>query len=252
VSKKLTIEALPGISRVNKGADLVALIGDAMDRCDRRAADGDVFVIAQKIVSKAEGRVVKLADVNPSEKAKTLARKTDKDPRLVELILGEADEVVRYRKDVLVVAHRLGIVHANAGIDRSNVDSEDVVLLLPEAPDASAREIRKGLEARYGVRLGVVISDSTGRAWRIGTVGLAIGASGVETVQDLVGRPDLFGRPLEATVIGHGDELAAAASIIMGQADEGIPVVLISGLRASTTNQTAADLLRSKTEDLFR
>ena len=252
MSKKLTIEALPGISRVNKGADLVALIGDAMDRCDRRAADGDVFVIAQKIVSKAEGRVVKLADVNPSEKAKTLARKTDKDPRLVELILGEADEVVRYRKDVLVVAHRLGIVHANAGIDRSNVDSEDVVLLLPEAPDASAREIRKGLEARYGVRLGVVISDSTGRAWRIGTVGLAIGASGVETVQDLVGRPDLFGRPLEATVIGHGDELAAAASIIMGQADEGIPVVLISGLRASTTNQTAADLLRSKTEDLFR
>ncbi len=252
MSKKLTIEALPGISRVNKGADLVALIGDAMDRCDRRAADGDVFVIAQKIVSKAEGRVVKLADVNPSEEAKTLARKTDKDPRLVELILGEADEVVRYRKDVLVVAHRLGIVHANAGIDRSNVDSEDVVLLLPEAPDASAREIRKGLEARYGVRLGVVISDSTGRAWRIGTVGLAIGASGVETVQDLLGRPDLFGRPLEATVIGHGDELAAAASIIMGQADEGTPVVLISGLRASTTNQTAADLLRSKTEDLFR
>ena len=252
MSKKLTIEALPGISRVNKGADLVALIGDAMDRCDRRAADGDVFVIAQKIVSKAEGRVVKLADVNPSEEAKTLARKTDKDPRLVELILGEADEVVRYRKDVLVVAHRLGIVHANAGIDRSNVDSEDVVLLLPEAPDASAREIRKGLEARYGVHLGVVISDSTGRAWRIGTVGLAIGASGVETVQDLLGRPDLFGRPLEATVIGHGDELAAAASIIMGQADEGTPVVLISGLRASTTNQTAADLLRSKTEDLFR
>ena len=252
MSKKLTIEALPGISRVDKGADLVSLIGDAMDRCDRRVADGDVFVIAQKIVSKAEGRVVKLADVNPSEEAKTLARKTDKDPRLVELILGEADEVVRYRKDVLVVAHRLGIVHANAGIDRSNVDGEDIVLLLPEAPNASARQIRKGLEARYGVRLGVVISDSMGRAWRIGTVGLAIGASGVETVQDLLGRPDLFGRPLEATVVGHGDELAAAASIIMGQADEGTPVVLISGLQASTTNQTAADLLRSKTEDLFR
>ncbi len=249
---KLTIEALPGIPRVGEGADLVSLIGDAMDRCDRRAADGDIFVIAQKIVSKAEGRTVSLADVRPSPEAESLARETDKDPRLVELILGQADEVVRHSKGVLVVAHRLGMVHANAGIDRSNVEGEDNVLLLPEDPDASARQIREGLEARYGDRLGVVISDSMGRAWRNGTVGFAIGASGVETVQDLVGRTDLFDRPLEATTVGHGDELAAAASIVMGQANEGAPVVLISGLPPSTTNQTAGDLLRPKAEDLFR
>lgn len=249
---KLSIEALPGIPQVDKGADLVPLIAEAMDRCDRRPADGDVFVIAQKVVSKAEGRMVNLAGVSPSKEADALARKTDKDPRIVELILGESDEVVRYREGVLVVAHRLGIVLANAGIDRSNVEGEDNVLLLPEDPDASAEQIRKGLEARYNVRLGVIISDSLGRAWRNGTVGFAIGASGVETTQDLLGRPDLFGRPLETTVVGHGDELAAAASIIMGQADEGTPVVLISGLPPSTSNQTAADLLRPKAEDLFR
>ncbi|MCH8863366.1 MAG: coenzyme F420-0:L-glutamate ligase [Proteobacteria bacterium] len=153
---------------------------------------------------------------------------------------------------VLVVAHRLGIVLANAGIDRSNVEGEEMVLLLPKDPDASAKRIREGLEAHYGVRLGVIVSDSLGRAWRNGTVGFAIGASGVETVQDLLGRPDLFGRPLEATVVGHGDELAAAASLVMGQADEGTPVVLISGLQPAATDQTAADLLRPKAEDLFR
>jgi coenzyme F420-0:L-glutamate ligase/coenzyme F420-1:gamma-L-glutamate ligase len=249
---KLSIEALPGIPRVGKGDDLVSLLGDALDQCGRRLADGDVFVIAQKIISKAEGRMVNLADVSPSAETVKLAREVDKDPRLVELILGESDEVVRHREGVLVVAHRLGIVLANAGIDRSNVEGEDIVLLLPEDPDASAKQIRRGLEARYNVRLGVVISDSLGRAWRNGTVGFAIGASGVETVQDLLGRPDLFSRPLEATVVGHGDELAAAASIVMGQADEGTPVVLISGLRPSATNQTAADLLRPKAEDLFR
>lgn len=249
---KLSIEALSGIPRIDEGADLAALIVEAMDRCERSAADGDVFVIAQKIVSKAEGRVVSLAGVKPSKEAESLARKTDKDPRLVELILGESDEVVRHREGVLVVAHRLGIVLANAGIDRSNVEGEDNVLLLPEDPDASAKKIRDGLETHYRVRLGVVISDSLGRAWRNGTVGCAIGASGVEAVQDLLGQPDLFARPLEATVVGHGDELAAAASIVMGQADEGTPVVLISGLPPSTSDQTAADLLRPKAEDLFR
>lgn len=249
---KLSIETLPGIPRVEKGANLVSLIADAMARGDRRPVDGDVFVIAQKIVSKAEGRTVDLAGVNPSEEAEQLARETDKDPRLVELILGEADEVVRHREGVLVVAHRLGIVLANAGIDQSNVEGDENVLLLPENPDASAKQIREGLEARYNVRLGVIISDSLGRAWRNGTVGFAIGASGVETAQDLLGQPDLFGRPLEATVVGHGDELAAAASIVMGQAGEGAPVVLISGLQPSATDQTAADLLRPRAEDLFR
>lgn len=249
---KLSIEALPGIPQIDKGADLVSLIADAMGRCGRSAADGDVFVIAQKIVSKAEGRLVSLADVSPSKEAEALARETDKDPRLVELILGESDEVVRHREGVLVVAHRLGIVLANAGIDRSNIEGEDMVLLLPEDPDASAKQIRDGLETHYGVRLGVIISDSLGRAWRNGTVGFAIGASGIETVQDLLGQPDLFGRPLEATVVGHGDELAAAASIVMGQANEGAPVALISGLQPSESNQVAADLLRPKAEDLFR
>lgn len=238
--------------RIGEGDDLVSLIGNALDRHDRRPVDGDVFVIAQKIVSKAEGRLVSLADVDPSPEAVVLARETDKDPRLVSLILDEADEVVRRREGVLIVAHRLGLVHANAGIDSSNVEGEDMVLLLPADPDASARQIRKGLEDRYGVRLGVIISDSMGRAWRNGTVGFAIGASGVETMRDLVGRTDLFGRPLEITTVGHGDELAAAASILMGQADEGAPVVLIGGLEATTTDQTAADLQRPKEQDLFR
>ena len=249
---KISIEALPGIPEIKKGDDLVALIAEALARRGRAPGDGDVFVIAQKIVSKAEGRQVELADINPSDEAIALARETDKDPRLVELILGESEEVVRQRQGVLIVASKLGLVQANAGIDRSNIEGDDSALLLPVDPDASARRIRQGLEARYGIHIGVIVSDSSGRAWRNGTVGLAIGASGVETLRDLIGKPDRFGRALEITTVGHGDELAAAASIVMGQADEGAPVALISGLPPDKTDQTAANLQRPQDEDLFR
>lgn len=249
---KISIESLPGIPEVKEGDDLVSLIVEAVARGGCTPLNGDVFVLAQKIVSKAEGRQVDLADVEPSEEAVALAHETDKDPRLVELILGESEKVVRKREGVLIVASKLGLVHANAGIDRSNIEGEDGALLLPVDPDASARNIRDGLEQAYGLQLGVIISDSMGRAWRNGTVGFAIGASSVEALQDLVGKPDRFGRTLEITTVGHGDELAAAASIVMGQADEGAPVALISGLPRTETDQTAADLQRPKDEDLFR
>lgn len=248
----LSITAIKGIPEIQKDADLVTLIIAAMDRCSVHIEDGNIIVLAQKIVSKAEGRLVHLDTVTPGEEALSLARKTDKDPRLVQLILNESEEVVRCREGVIIVAHRIGLVHANAGIDRSNIEDPESVLLLPEDPDASAAKIREGLEQHYGVHMGVIISDSMGRAWRNGTVGFAIGASGVETLKDLVGRPDMFGRLLEATSVGHGDELAAAASIVMGQADEAIPVALIQGLHAVQTNQTAAELLREKSEDMFR
>lgn len=248
----LTITPLTGIPKIHEGESLIPLIITAMERCASRVSDGDIIVIAQKIISKSEGRLVKLASVEPQAEAISLAKETDKDPRLVQLILDESDEVIRSREGVIIVAHRIGLVHANAGIDRSNIEGNDSALLLPKDPDASAKKIRSGLEKHYGVHIGVIISDSMGRAWRNGTVGFAIGSSGVETLQDLIGQPDMFGRTLEATSVGHGDELAAAASIVMGQADEAIPVALIQGLPAVKTEQAAVDLIREKHEDMFR
>lgn len=248
----LTITPLTGIPEIQEGENLVPLIIAAMERCSAKVNNGDIIVIAQKIVSKSEGRLVQLASVEPQAEAILLAKETDKDPRLVQLILDESEEVVRSREGVIIVAHRIGLVHANAGIDRSNIKGNDSALLLPKDPDASAKKVRSGLEQHYGVHIGVIVSDSMGRAWRNGTVGFAIGASGVEALQDLIGQPDMFGRALEATSVGHGDELAAAASIVMGQADEAIPVALIQGLSAVKTAQTAADLIREKHEDMFR
>ncbi|MCF8474004.1 MAG: coenzyme F420-0:L-glutamate ligase [Emcibacter sp.] len=248
----LSIKAVQGIPKIKQGDDLVALIIAAMNRSSLHIEDGNILVLAQKIVSKAEGRLVHLDTVKVGEEALSLAAKTNKDPRLVQLILNESEEVVRYREGAIIVAHKIGLVHANAGIDRSNIEESESALLLPEDPDASAAKIREGLEQHYGVHIGVIISDSMGRAWRNGTVGFAIGSSGVETLKNLVGQPDMFGRLLEITTVGHGDELAAAASIVMGQADEAIPVALIQGLHAVKTNQTATALLRKKSEDMFR
>lgn len=248
----LTITALNGIPKIKKDDDLVALIITAMERDSITAKAGDVIVIAQKIISKSEGRLVQLSSVDPSQEANSLAIETDKDPRLVQLILDESTEVVRSREGVIIVEHNIGLVHANAGIDRSNIKGDDTALLLPTDPDASAARIRSGLEKHYSAHIGVIISDSMGRAWRDGTVGFAIGASGVEVLQDLIGQPDIFGRILEATSVGRGDELAAAASMVMGQADEAVPVAIIKGLPAKNTDQTAADLIRDKSEDMFR
>jgi coenzyme F420-0:L-glutamate ligase / coenzyme F420-1:gamma-L-glutamate ligase len=251
----LAVIALEGFPLVRPGDDLVELVASALARNDVAPRAGDVLVVAQKIVSKAEGRVVDLATIEPSAKALTLAAEVDKDPRLVEVILSESVRVVRARRNVLIVEHRLGFIMANAGVDQSNVapaEGSSRALLLPENPDRSADTLRRGLAAATGIDLPVVINDSFGRAWRQGTAGVAIGVAGLPALVDLRGRPDLFGRTLEASVVGFADEIAATASLVMGQADEATPVVLIRGLRWSAPATTAASIIRSANEDLFR
>src|SRR3984885_1743147 len=251
----LEIIALEGFPLVRPGDDLIELIASAFMRNDVTPRAGDVLVVAQKIVSKAEGRMVDLAAVEPSAKALTLVAEVEKDPRLVEVILSESVRVVRARRNVLIVEHRLGFIMANAGVDQSNVgpaDGAQRALLLPENPDRSAEALRRGLMAATGIDLAVVINDSFGRAWRQGTAGVAIGAAGLPALIDLRGRPDLFGRKLEVSVIGFADEIAAAASLVMGQANEASPVVLVRGLRLSAPQSKAPSLIRPSNEDLFR
>jgi coenzyme F420-0:L-glutamate ligase/coenzyme F420-1:gamma-L-glutamate ligase len=250
----LQIWGLPGVPRVCAGDDLAALLLAAVERAGLALQPGDVVVVAQKIVSKSEGRTVVLSTVSPSPRALQLATLVQKDARLVELVLREAKRVVRTAKDVLIVEHRRGYVMANAGIDQSNVampGEEEAALLLPEDPDRSARALRAAVHARCGVEIGVVVSDSFGRPWRLGTVGVALGCAGLPAVLDLRGQPDLFGRALRVTVVGHADEIAAAASLVMGQAAEGCPLVLMRGL-AGGADVPAAELLRPAGEDLFR
>lgn len=254
--RRLEITALPGIPLVRPGDDLAALIVAALDRAGTALKPGDTLVVAQKVVSKAEGRYAALASVEPGEQARDLARKTEKDPRLVELILRESARVVRHRPGLLIVQHRHGYVLANAGIDASNVEPDpqagERVLLLPEDPDRSARALRKRLRAATGVAPTVVINDSLGRAWRHGTVGTALGSAGLAALLDLRGEADLFGRALRVSQVGLADELAAAASLVQGEAAEGTPVALIRGLAPEAAEQGAADLIRSEDEDLFR
>jgi coenzyme F420-0:L-glutamate ligase/coenzyme F420-1:gamma-L-glutamate ligase len=215
--------------------------------------NGDILVLAQKIVSKAEGRLVELASVSPSPAALELAAQTDKDPRLAELVLRESNAILRTRPGSVIVEHRLGFICANAGIDQSNVHGdENWALLLPEDPDRSAAEIRAKLEAAAGKQLGVMIIDSHGRAWRIGTVGTAIGLSGVPGAVDLRGQSDLSGYTLKITVLGAADELAAAASLMMGQAAEGTPVVHVRGFPYPLREGSLKELLRPKEQDMFR
>ncbi len=250
---ELSVAALAGIPLVRPGDNIADLIVGGLAASGLSLQRGDVVVIAQKIVSKAEGRLVDLRTVTPSERARLLAAQVDKDARLVELILRESTEVVRYRKGVLVVAHRCGVVLANAGIDSSNVAGDDQhVLLLPQDCNRSCREIRTRLAARTGVEPSVIIIDSLGRAWRNGTVGVALGAAGLPALLDLRGRPDLFGRRLKSTQVGIADEIAAAASLLMGQADEATPVVLVRGLDLPAADGSADDLIRDRALDLFR
>jgi coenzyme F420-0:L-glutamate ligase/coenzyme F420-1:gamma-L-glutamate ligase len=247
------VEIIPlqGLPLIGAGDDLIELIASALARNGVTPRAGDVLVVAQKIVSKAEGRLVDLATVEPSAKAVELAAEVDKDPRLVELILSESVRVVRARRGVLIVEHRLGFVMANAGVDQSNVGPQRA-LLLPRDPDRSAEALRLGLSSLIGADIAVVINDSFGRAWRQGTAGVAIGAAGLPALVDLRGRPDLFGRKLEASITGFADEIAAAASLVMGQADEALPAVLIRGLHWSAPPSKAASILRPPNEDLFR
>ncbi len=253
---RLHITALAGIGLVHPGDDPAAIILAALETSGEALTDGDVLVLAQKIVSKAEGRYAVLDHVTPSPRAVELAAEVNKDARLVELILSESTGVVRHREGVLVVAHRIGLVLANAGIDSSNVepgdDGAERVLLLPEDPDRSAQRLRDRLLELTGLTVAIIINDSLGRAWRNGTVGAAIGAAGIDALQDLRGRHDLFDRPLNITQVGRADEIAAAASIVMGQADEGRPVVLVRGLDVIGEAGAATELVRPEELDLFR
>ncbi len=252
---QITLTALADIPLVQPGDNLVDIILDALRQSDILLRPGDVLVIAQKIVSKAEDRYVDLGEINPSRRARALAAKVEKDPRLVEVILSESSEVVRHRPGVLVVAHRLGFVLANAGVDSSNAEQgsgSERVLLLPRDPDGVCAEIRVQLKKRAGADVGIIINDSHGRAWRNGTVGVALGVAGVPALLDLRGAPDLYGERLEVTQVGLADEISGAASLLMGQGADGQPVVHIRGLPYPLRAGAAAELLRAKSEDLFR
>ncbi|AZI34957.1 F420-0--gamma-glutamyl ligase [Caenibius tardaugens NBRC 16725] len=251
-ARRLTAVGLDQIGDIAAGDDLAAVLLDALAAAGENLQPGDVIALAQKIVSKAEGRAVRLSDVTPSPRALELATVTGKDPRLCELLLGETELVLRQREGLVVVEDTRGMVLANAGIDASNVTADgDSVLLLPEDPDASARALRNALEQRTGVAPAVVIIDSIGRAWRQGTVGTAIGVAGMPALLDLRGKPDMHGRLLETSELGLADEVAAAASLLMGQADERCPAVLLRGLDLAGDG-TARDLLRPRDRDMFR
>ena len=255
MASNVTLTSLRGIPLVNPGDDLGAITAAALRENGLVPEEGDVLVVAQKVVSKAEGRYVDVTTVEPSEKAIALAAELDKDPRFVEVVLSESKRVVRHRPNLLIVEHRLGFVMANAGIDHSNVPTEDGterVLLLPLDPDGSAQALRQYLLDVFGVGLGVIISDSFGRAWRKGTVGVALGAAGLPALVDLRGHPDLFARELLVTETGFADEIAAAAGLLMGQADEAVPMVLVRGLTWSAPDQPGAALIRPAEHDLFR
>ncbi len=252
---RLTLSVVPGIPLLLPGDDLGAIIVAALDKAGLIPSDGDIIVVAQKAVSKAQGRYVDLAAIKPSWHARELAVEVNKDPRLVEVILAESVRIVRKAPNVLIVEHRSGCIMANAGVDQSNVApaaGEEPVLLLPINSDAVAEAVRTTLTEHYAKRLGVVVSDSFGRAWRRGTVGIALGAAGIPSLKDLRGKPDLHGRPLQFTETGFADEVAAAASLLMGQADEGNPVVLVSGFALTDPPIAARALIRPAAEDLFR
>ncbi|HMR98191.1 MAG TPA: coenzyme F420-0:L-glutamate ligase [Anaerolineales bacterium] len=260
----LTLTPLLNIPLIRHGDNLADIVLNSLQENKIELQDNDIFVLAQKIVSKSEGRTVNLATVTPSQRAIELAKQTEKDPRVVELILQESNEVLRTRVGAIIVEHKLGFVCANAGIDHSNVDSpplqgegggvrpEEWVLLLPAEPDRSAEKMRSDIQSKSGKRIGILIIDSHGRAWRNGTVGVAIGVAGIPGLEDLRGKPDLFGFKLQVTTVGVGDELAAAASLMMGQAAEGTPVVHARGFPYPLREASLKELIRPKNQDLFR
>jgi coenzyme F420-0:L-glutamate ligase/coenzyme F420-1:gamma-L-glutamate ligase len=253
----LTLTSLQNIPLIRHGDNLADILVGALQENKIALENGDILVIAQKIVSKAEGRAVNLAEVIPSLTAIELAEKTEKDSRLVELILQESREVLRTRPGTIIVEHRLGFVCANAGIDHSNVAgtgdaTEEWVLLLPSNPDGSAQQLCQEIRMRTGRQIGILIIDSHGRAWRNGIIGTAIGLAGLPGLQDLRGQPDLFGFELRITQIGVADELAAAASLMMGQAAEGTPIVHVRGFPYPLRDGSLQELLRPKEQDLFR
>jgi coenzyme F420-0:L-glutamate ligase / coenzyme F420-1:gamma-L-glutamate ligase len=255
MSKSITYVAVPGLPLINPGDDLAALVIDALKAEQLKLISGDIVVIAQKVISKAENRYVELKDVRPSEQARSLADQTGKDPRYIEVVLSESAEVVKHRRNILIVAHRLGFVMANAGIDQSNIehtDGEERVLLLPRDPDRSAAALKVRFDAEFAADVGVIINDSFGRPWRNGVVGVALGVAGLPSLLNMIGAPDLFGRSMQVTEIAVADEIAAGASMLMGQAAEGLPVVVVRGLTFDAAARPASALVRPRELDIFR
>ena len=249
----LTITALPAIPLIQPGDDLVNIILEGLQQANLSLQDRDVLVVTSKIVSKAEGRLFDLRDIIPGEEACRVALETRKDPRIVELVLAESRAISRHAPGVLVTQHRLGFVSANAGIDQSNVDGgEDIVLLLPLDPDASAETIRTRLREQTSEEVGVVISDSHGRPFRMGNVGVAIGVAGLPALLDLRGQPDLFGRELKISMQGYADLIASAAHLLSGEGDEGRPIMHMRGLQFQEIEGHASDLNRAPEQDLYR
>jgi len=253
----LTITPLSAIPLIHPGDNLPEIILSSLRVSNLTLKDGDIIVLAQKIISKAENRLINLTSVSPSTKAVDLSRQCEKDPRLVELILNESNEVLRVRPGSIIVEHKLGFICASAGIDHSNVlgemgNPEDWVLLLPVNPDRSACSIRQCLEAATGTHIGVMIIDSHGRAWRLGVVGTCIGISGLPALIDERGWQDLFGYKLRITTVSTADELAAAASLIMGEAAEGTPAVHVRGFPYPLRESSMQELIRPRDQDLFR
>lgn len=248
------LTAIGGLPEIQPGADITRLVIEALSEAGIALRGGDILVLASKIVAKAEGRSVNLSDVTPGEKAQEVAAETGKDARLVELILRESDYISRMRPGLLIVRHKLGFTSANAGIDHSNVvqnGASETVLLLPQDPDMSAAHVRKTIRDRLGVEVGVVIADSHGRPFRLGTVGVAIGVAGLPSLWDRRGELDRQGVALQNTEVGTADEVAAAAGLLMGQAAESTPVVHIRGLKLPNIEGRAADLIRPAETDVY-
>jgi coenzyme F420-0:L-glutamate ligase/coenzyme F420-1:gamma-L-glutamate ligase len=253
-STRAVFTALAGFPEVLPGDDLLTHLASALRFTGIALLDGDILVLASKIVAKAEGRLVNLAEVRPGSRAVEVARQTDKDPRLVELILRESESISRMRPGLLIVRHKLGFTSANAGIDHSNVRQSEgceMVLLLPEDPDGTAASLRAAIQEKLGVQVGLVIADSHGRPFRLGTVGVAIGVAGLPALWDRRGEPDREGVALQYTDVGTADEIAAAAGLLMGQAGESLPAVHIRGLSLPAVQGRAADLVRPRELDVY-
>jgi coenzyme F420-0:L-glutamate ligase/coenzyme F420-1:gamma-L-glutamate ligase len=255
---EVSFSSIENLPLIEPGDDLVEIMISTLAKNGSSIKDGDILVIAQKIVSKSENRYLTLNNIIPSKEARELANEVEKDPRYVQAVLDESANVIRKKPGVLIVEHRLGFIHANAGIDQSNIqhlDDSERLLLLPENPDASAQRIRDGIKSTLDINAAVIINDSMGRAWRNGTLGLTIGLAGITPIDNRMGEKDLFGRELKVTAAAIADELAAGASLLMGQTTEKTPVVIVSGFplpEGLALETGTAALLRDKNQDLFR
>lgn len=248
--RRIEVIGLEGLDEIRPGDSIAQLICQACSREGLSLSEGDILVVAHKIVSKAECRIIRLDGVRPSPRALELSHELGKDPRLVEIILSESRRIIRTGRGTLIVETHHGFICANGGVDQSNVGLGQVALL-PQEPDHSAEEIRKEVQKLSGVAPGVIISDSFGRPWRLGTTDIAVGVAGVMTLKDYRGRTDSYGYELKASVTAVADEIAAAAELVMGKRD-GVPVALVRGANLRSEKGSAQQLLRPEAEDLFR